>query len=116
MKLLLLLLIGFAVPAFTNDGVTASLRDFLTDLNETVRAPYEELLESEPDAAGTITLHFDVMPDGALWNVDMEADSSIACLVPVLENAMDGTMIELDEPIIEPVAVTVPMVFSAPAE
>jgi hypothetical protein len=110
MKPLLLLLIVVAVPAFTWDEVPASLRNFLNDLNETVKVPYEELLDSLPDAAGTITLHFDVMPDGALWNVDLEADSSIASLVPVIQNALSGTMIELEEPIIEPVPVTVPMV------
>jgi hypothetical protein len=110
MRKLFILPLVLSVTAFAWDEVPASLLAFLNDLNGTVTVPYEELLDSLPEVAGTITLHFDVMPDGALWNIEMEADSSLEVLIPVIRNAMDGAVIALEDPIMEPVSVTVPIV------
>jgi hypothetical protein len=116
MRKLFILPLALSVTAFAWDEVPASLLAFLNDLNRTVTVPYEELLDSLPEVAGTITLHFDVMPDGALWNVELEADSSLAALVPVIRSAMNDAMIVLEDPIMEPVPVTVPIVLSPGTE
>jgi hypothetical protein len=116
MRKLFILPLILSVIASAWDEAPASLLAFLNDLNETVKVPYEELLEVVPDAAGTITLHFDVMPDGALWNVELEADSSLATLVPVIRSAMNGAMIVLEDPIMESVPVTVPITLTPGTE
>ena len=91
------------------DEVPPSLMDYLRGINEAVHEPYEEMLQVDPELEGTITLHFSVMPDGTIWDVELEADSCLVDLLPIVADAMDDTSIELEEPIIAPVPVTVPM-------
>ena len=108
MKVISLLLL-LSAAGICWDEVPQSLMDYLEGLNEVIREPYEEMLQTDPQLEGTVTLHFSVMPDGTIWNVELEADSCLMDLLPILADAMDDTSIELEEPIIAPVPVTVPM-------
>ncbi len=78
-------------------------------LNEQISGIYGELLEEDSTAGGCMTLSFDVMPDGSLWNIEIEADSSLLPIVPAVRSMMTGVEVDLETPRTTPLPVTVPM-------
>ena len=97
------------VTAGDNDAVMDSVREVIAELNETVGLAYEEFLEVDPSASGTITLTFRIMPDGAIWDLSVEADSVLLPLAPLIDSLLREETVELTEPIQSPVPITVPM-------
>ncbi|MCK5064202.1 MAG: hypothetical protein KAQ97_02895 [Candidatus Fermentibacteraceae bacterium] len=111
MRYLILALVCMActVSSGDNDWLMDSLRPTLIDLNEKVREEYELLLEENLEAAGTITLEFRIMPDGAIWDLSVTADSLLEPLIPLIDSLLHGTIIDLSQPIQASIPIVVPM-------
>lgn len=113
---LVLVILAFAMAdAGDNDAVMDSVREVIAELNESIGLAYTELLEGDPEASGTITLAFRIMPDGAIWDLSVEADSVLLPLAPLIDSLLREETVELTEPIQVPVPVTVPIQLT-PAE
>ena len=107
--ILALVCIAFTVSSDDNDWLMESLRSTLVDLNEKVSEEYELLLEENLEAAGTITLEFRIMPDGAIWDLSVTADSVLAPLIPLIDSLLNDIKIDLSQPIQASIPVVVPL-------
>ena len=68
-----------------------------------------DVLEENLEAAGTITLEFRIMPDGAIWDLSVTADSLLEPLIPLIDSLLHGTIIDLSQPIQASIPIVVPM-------
>ena len=64
------------------------VRAELASLSDIVRVSYEELLETDPEAAGTIEVSFGITPEGSVVDIEVSADPSLESLYPELEYAV----------------------------
>ncbi len=108
-SMFLLICLTLMAVAGDNDWVMESLRPAIVALNTELSEEYELLLVENPEAAGTITLDFRIMPDGAIWDLSVTADSLLQPLIPLIDSLFDGSFIELARPIQASIPVVVPI-------
>jgi len=108
-SVLLLMCLALTTVADENDWLMESLRPAIVALNTELAEEYELLLVENPEAAGTITLDFRIMPDGAIWDLSVTADSLLQPLIPLIDSLFDGSFIELSQPIQASIPIVVPI-------
>lgn len=64
------------------------VRAELATLTDIIRVSYEELLETDPEAAGTIEVSFGITPEGSVVDLKVSSEPSLESLYPDLEYAV----------------------------
>lgn len=85
--LMAMLILAAAAGAQNSAVVWDQVRAELEGVRDQLAAAYEELLVTDPDAAGTITLEFEIIPAGFVSSVSVTCDPGLEPVADVVDGA-----------------------------
>jgi TonB family protein len=70
------------------DAELAVIREKVSDINDIMQSDYEVLLETEPEAGGTITVSFSITPDGTVTDAVVDCPDELAGMETSITEAL----------------------------